>query len=215
MCGRLAITTDARVTVAQMRCEGEPARMHPRHNVKPTETVPVVALGALGRRKWIEPRWGLVPHWSKALAAGAPMINARDDSLAKATWRDSFHAVRGRGGRCLIPWDAFYEWSGPKNNRQPNTITTTGNRARAMAGLWAAWRDPAKARDADPLLSCAIVTVPANAAVARIHDRMPAILDEDAWPLWLGETASSEAELIGLLQPYPADLTRIEAGAPF
>ena len=35
---------------------------------------------------------------------------------------------------------------------------------------------------------------------------MPVILAPDLWPAWLGERELSEAELLALLQIYPADL---------
>ena len=35
--------------------------------------------------------------------------------------------------------------------------------------------------------SFAILTTSANATMAILHDRMPAILEEDQWPISLGE----------------------------
>jgi putative SOS response-associated peptidase YedK len=204
MCGRFALTTDPRIVAARIMFGGEVQRSAPRDNIKPTERVPVIALGNDGQRKMIDMRWGLVPHWSKDATPSNALINARADGIAaKATWRPSFEAQRGRGGRCLIPWDAFYEWSGPKNSRQPNTITVRSNHVGFFAGLWAAWRQPGAEPGTPPALSCSIVTVEANGLIAAIHDRMPAILDDDAWPLWLGETASSSPELLELLPGAP------------
>ena len=37
---------------------------------------------------------------------------------------------------------------------------------------------------------------------------MPVILPKAAWPLWLGEEEGSPADLLALLQPYPAGLMR-------
>lgn len=216
MCGRFALTTDPRIIAARVMFGGDVQRSAPRDNIKPTERVPVIALGGDGQRKMIDMRWGLVPHWSKEAAPSNALINARADGIAaKPTWRSSFAAQGGRGGRCLIPFDAFYEWSGPKTARAPNTITVRSNHVGFFAGLWAAWRQPGAPAGTPPALSCSIVTVEANSLVATIHDRMPAILDDDAWPLWLGETASSEAELLALLQPYPAERMDMRPGAAF
>jgi putative SOS response-associated peptidase YedK len=37
---------------------------------------------------------------------------------------------------------------------------------------------------------------------------MPIILPREAWRRWLGEDDAGIEELLGLLQPYPADLMR-------
>jgi Uncharacterized conserved protein len=53
------------------------------------------------------------------------------------------------------------------------------------------------------LRSCSIVTTTANDLIAQIHDRMPVVLRDADFPVWLGD--SSEAELKALLQPYRAE----------
>ena len=62
-----------------------------------------------------------------------------------------------------------------------------------MAGLWSVWK-PAK--EADPLLSCTIITTDAVGELAEIHDRMPLILTEDDWDAWLNPDAALEPELL-------------------
>jgi putative SOS response-associated peptidase YedK len=64
-------------------------------------------------------------------------------------------------------------------------------RAEEMAGIWQAW-DKGDA----PLMSCVVVTCSANAAMAPIHDRLPVILKQDDWPLWLGEAGHCAAVLL-------------------
>jgi hypothetical protein len=48
-----------------------------------------------------------------------------------------------------------------------------------------------------------IITTAANAAVGPIHDRMPLVLEDVDWPLWLGEADGDPATL---LRPPPDDL---------
>jgi putative SOS response-associated peptidase YedK len=69
-----------------------------------------------------------------------------------------------------------------------------------FAGVWEAWQDP---ETQEWLRSCSIVTTKANDLIVQIHDRMPVILREADFPVWLGD--SSEADLKALLQPYPAE----------
>jgi putative SOS response-associated peptidase YedK len=57
--------------------------------------------------------------------------------------------------------------------------------------------------DGKPLKSFAIVTTQANEFLKPLHNRMPALLAPDCWPIWLGETTASENDLKSMLKPYP------------
>ena len=46
------------------------------------------------------------------------------------------------------------------------------------------------------LRSFAILTKSANATMRTLHDRMPAILEEMHWPVWLGERAGKPTGLM-------------------
>jgi putative SOS response-associated peptidase YedK len=46
------------------------------------------------------------------------------------------------------------------------------------------------------------VTTPANTLISRITDRMPAILPREAWPMWIGETDASLADVKAVLQTF-------------
>jgi putative SOS response-associated peptidase YedK len=50
--------------------------------------------------------------------------------------------------------------------------------------------------------SCTIITTRANEIVQPVHERMPVMLSGDALWAWLED--APPAELISLLQPYPA-----------
>ena len=53
----------------------------------------------------------------------------------------------------------------------------------AFAGLWEAFKWP----NGEITRSYCIITTGANSLVAPIHNRMPVVLEEEDWPLWLGE----------------------------
>ena len=72
----------------------------------------------------------------------------------------------------------------------------------ALACIWERWRQPHEAA----LETFAIVTVPANLAIAPVHDRVPALIAEADWPKWLGEIPASIEELKTLLKPCEAPL---------
>src|SRR5215831_11752643 len=51
--------------------------------------------------------------------------------------------------------------------------------------------------------SFAIITMTANALLAPLHARMPAVIPPDCWGDWLGENSVPESEVKTLLRPYP------------
>jgi putative SOS response-associated peptidase YedK len=54
------------------------------------------------------------------------------------------------------------------------------------------------------LPTCAVITLPANALVKPVHERMPLILPPDACGRWLDPSARV-ADLLPLLKTPPAD----------
>lgn len=53
------------------------------------------------------------------------------------------------------------------------------------------------------IVTCAMVTVPANALIATLPtDRMPAILDPNDWAKWLGEESATVDELKAMLRTH-------------
>jgi len=175
----------------------------PHYNAAPTQDLAVVRYNPAAKARSLDLlRWGLVPLWAKDPSFGAGCINARAETIVRASaFREAFERRR-----CLVPADAFYEWQkrGGKTT-QPYAIVPPEEELFAFAGLWERWRNPS---DGSILRSFTIVTGEPNALCAPIHDRMPVILPPSAWPLWLGEAEASPAELLELLQPYPAELMR-------
>jgi putative SOS response-associated peptidase YedK len=62
----------------------------------------------------------------------------------------------------------------------------------AIAGLWEALRRP----EGQIVRTYCIITVAAAGAVAAIHDRMPLVINEPDWPVWLGEISGDVASLL-------------------
>jgi putative SOS response-associated peptidase YedK len=145
-------------------------------------------------------RWGLVPYWSKDKRIAYSTINARAETIDKTpAFRRAFQKRR-----CLIPADGFYEWRKTRPPKVPFHIALKDESPFCFAGIWEAWQDPTSG---EWLRSCSIVTTEANELISQIHDRMPVILREADFPLWLGE--ASEEELKTLLRPYPAEEMRM------
>jgi putative SOS response-associated peptidase YedK len=163
------------------------------YNVAPTDDA-LVVVQRDERRGLTAYRWGLIPHWATEARVGSRMINARAETITSSpAFRDAF--VRKR---CLVPVDSFYEWKREGTVRQPYRIVRRDARPLALAGLWAGWKDPASGV---VRRTFTIVTTTPNEAIVGLHDRMPVILEEDAWSRWLDPAPADPGELLGLLVP--------------
>lgn len=195
MCGRFAVTlpNDAMARLFAASPVNDLPEV-PNYNVCPTNRVhAVTAIGDGGRRLGAM-RWGFVPHWYDTPTDGPLLINARAETIAR---KPAFRtACRER--RCLIPATGFYEWTKDEDgNCLPWFIRRADVAPIAFAGIHQDW-----GQGADRMTTCAIVTCAANTPMARIHHRMPVILDPEDWPLWLGEAGRGAATL---MRPAPDD----------
>lgn len=163
------------------------------YNVGPSQEV--LAIIKYEKENWLEKlHWGLVPFWAKDISIGNKLINARAETIAsKPSFRNAF-----KKRRCLIPADGFYEWKGPKGQKQPMLITLPESKPFAFAGLWETWH---KKDDQDTIYkSCTIITTEASDSVREIHHRMPAILKPEMYESWLDPLNQNINELKNILQ---------------
>lgn len=195
MCGRFTQerpTSDLAEIFEAEDLAGEPGG---RFNVAPTDEAAVVVQRD-DRRAIKAYRWGLIPHWAESAKVGSRMFNARAETLGSSpVFRD---ALRKR--RCLVPVDSFYEWRRNGTARQPFRVVRSDGRPLALAGLWAGWRDP----DTDQVRrTFTIITTGPNDLMCPIHNRMPVVLEPEAWDRWLDTSDADVGELNGLLVPAP------------
>ncbi len=170
----------------------------PRYNGAPGQEHLVIRHNRKTGERSLDPvRWGLVPHWNTDPKGGRKPINARSETVtAVALFRDAY-----RARRCIVPVDGFFEWQATARGKQPYAIAMQDGAPFGIAGLWENWRAPS----GEWQRTFAVLTVPANALLARLHDRMPAILDPADYQRWL----SDEADPRDLLRPYPAERMRM------
>jgi putative SOS response-associated peptidase YedK len=216
VCGRYAASRNPDDLVEEFEVDERPEQaLEPSWNVAPTQDVYAV-LERAPRGEPAEPprrrlqvvRWGLVPSWAKDPSIGNRMINARMETVAeKPAFRRAF-AKR----RALLPADGYFEWYGEvKGKKQPFFIRPADGGVLAMAGLYEIWRDPDKAED-DPdrfRWTTTVLTTSAEDSLGHIHDRMPLMLEPEAYDAWLDPTTHDRDTLLDLL--VPAAPGRLEA----
>ena len=158
----------------------------PRYNVAPTDLHWILRLEADHPRLMVPGFWGMPGPGT----AGVGHINARSETAAqKPAFRGAFVDTR-----CGVIADGFFEWTGPKDNRRPVWFHRPGHRVMVFAGLYRMRPDPLTG-ETTPWFT--ILTTAPNPVVAELHDRMPAILDEEDIDLWLAAAPEAEADREG------------------
>jgi putative SOS response-associated peptidase YedK len=208
MCGRYTLTTAGGRLLSERFALANPDEIDPatlrRFNVCPTE--PIAIAGAEdGARVARTARWGLVPPWAWEMGKGYQPINGKAETVASKRPFAELFARPER--RCLVLADGWYEWLKAERkaaDRIPFRYTVDAGEPFAFAGLWNRRRV-----GGELVLSACILTCPANAVCAPVHDRMPCVLagpDEEA--AWL----AGEPE--GLLRPLAAERTTAAPANP-
>lgn len=207
MCGRFVASSPLEVLAEcfgvddldlspDRRTGGPVSPLGARYNVAPGSELTAIGRGP-GARRLLTARWGFPVGGRQS---GRLVANARAETLTSSPAFRS--AVRRR--RLLVPADGFYEWTGPRDRRQP-ILFRPGPGWTARAGSRAPLALAAIA-EADPEdhAAVAIVTVAAGPDVAPVHDRMPALVWPEDWDAWLDVDRVDAEAATARLAPAPA-----------
>jgi putative SOS response-associated peptidase YedK len=190
MCGRFVITSPP-AAIRQVFGYVEQPNFPPRHNIAPTQPIAVVIVDN-GVRRFRLMRWGLVPSWVKDPRKIALMINARSEGI---TEKPAFkNAIRRR--RCLVPADGYYEWQAAGGRKRPYFIHRRDGSLFGLAALAENWMGP----NGEELETVAIVTAPASADLAALHDRVPVTLAPADFARWLDCSEDDPAPVMAMLK---------------
>ena len=185
MCGRYAIFAAPHRLIEMFGAElniSSNINFPARFNAAPLQEMPIIVKNRLG---WA--RWGLLPPWAGADDKGlcAKMINARSETVAeKPAFRESW----GKGRRCLVPANGFFEWKGAGDQKQAYFLRHHSDELIAFAGLWA---------KKDDLVTFTLLTKEADGPIADIHHRMPVIFTAGQAGAWF---EADHAQATTLLQ---------------
>jgi len=196
MCGRYYVDEDAAREVLEIVRDLDHSRKEqlPSGDIHPSERAAVICGGPGGLTaelmRWGFPRSGSLPGAAaresrgtalqekkgKPVAGGSLLINARSETVReKPTFRESvLHS------RCIIPAASFYEWDA---SGQKARLRRPGAAALFMAGIFRRYSEEER---------FVILTTAASGTAARVHDRMPLLLEPEELMLWTEPDGSWE-----------------------
>lgn len=194
MCGRFTLTyRKAEVLAAELGVAVESllADYRPRYNIAPTDPHWILRM-KYEDREILPARWGLVNSWAGDRKSGFKNINARAETVqTQPAFRDAF-----KTRRCVVPVDGFFEWTGPKESRQPIWFHRSDGRLIFFAGLYESWQPSSGEWER----TFTILTTEPNSLVEPVHNRMPVILSDDDADEWVYRR-QEPAALMELLRP--------------
>lgn len=171
----------------------------PRYNIRPSEQAPVIR-NFNGKNHIDLMKFGFRPDWmtDKYIKEKKrqPYINAK----AETVFDTPAFKQAARNSRCLIPVNGFYEPKGTSKPRPQFYFQLSDAKPFALAGIWTE-----RVLEAGEIAqSFAIITTEPNQTMAPIHTRMPAIIEPEAYDLWLSDNRNPQ-QLKPLLQPWAGE----------
>ena len=152
---------DARVKKILSMMERDHPGTYKTGEIFPGDSAPAMIQAGPGRLRAVPAVFGLTGFQKNKL-----ILNARAETAAgKPTFAE---ALRLR--RMILPADGFYEWT-HDGSKTKYLFTLEGDRTLFLCGLYEHTEDGG--------YRFAILTRPANASVADVHDRMPVIASAD------------------------------------
>lgn len=161
----------------------------------PMRTAKVIRVGEDGRRELVPMRWGFSKPENPSFKPDH--MHARGETIdTRPTFADAF--AERRGIVLVATFNEGEEQPGGKTKQW--VIRPKDRKPVAIAVIWEEW-----VGDAGSELTFVMVTTPPNPLIARITDRMPAILRQEDWPVWLGETDAPLKDVKALLKTFDDD----------
>ncbi|MEI7790368.1 MAG: SOS response-associated peptidase family protein [Alphaproteobacteria bacterium] len=142
-------------------------------------------------------RWGFAHKSANAPGSRPDHIHARAETIdVLPTFADAFAHRRG-----LLIVKTFNEGEEVGKKTVQHTITPNDGKPMAIAVIFERWKHD----DGSELLTFVMVTTPPNPLIAKITDRMPAVIQRSDWAMWLGEEPASLEQIKAILLPQEGD----------
>lgn len=196
MPGRLILTTPL-AEIAKTLDLPAPDRVdQPRVNIAPGQEIACVNGDGISHM-----RWGIIPV-GNVNARGRPVmetiVNARSETVFD---KSAFEGL----GRCVVPADGWYEWTGEKRKKTAWRITAKDGGILWFAAITDTWAAPGGLS----VPQVATVTCEPNDDVCDYHHRMGVLLTRQGISSWLLDDPEDARAV--MVQPEPGLLQVEEA----
>ena len=173
----------------------------------PMRFADVIRIGGSGQRETIAMRWGFADVRAKTPLDRPRHMHARAETIdVLPTFANAFNQARG-----LVLVKTFNVGEElPSGKVKQWVVAPRDDKPLALAVIYERWTD----RNEGELLTFVMVTVPANALLGSVTDRMPAVIAPEHWAAWLGETPATVVELKELLITVDGDWDLSEQAKP-
>ncbi len=198
MCGRYGFIPSKNFVEDFEIVNAKEFRWDADYNIAPTTLNPIVTMNS--PKKIQLAKWGLLPVWAKDTRVGFSTANARSEEIdTKPSWKSSF-----QNKRCLVPVSYYFEFAHLKEDPKQKVaylFKLKGSENFALAGLYSIWKDA----EGTGVLTYTIVTTNANKLGAKVHSRMPVILNIKDYDHWANNDHFDPVVLRDILRPYPEE----------
>jgi putative SOS response-associated peptidase YedK len=158
----------------------------------PMRLAQIMRLDEGGRREMVAMRWGFSRHGAAVFKPDH--MHARGETIdSRPRFCDAFVERRG-----IVMVETFNEGEKLENGKTKQWVIRPRDRLPiAMAVIWEDWQGESASE-----LTFVMITTPPNAVISKVTDRMPAILRQEDWPVWLGECNAPLRDIKALLQTF-------------
>jgi putative SOS response-associated peptidase YedK len=159
----------------------------------PMRMAQIMRLNADGERELVPMRWGFAGK-NDTTPSRPRHMHARTETIDQLpTFKHVFAKRRG-----ILMVHTFNEGEEMTNGKTKQWVITPNDGLPIAIGvIWEQWQNGAETLD-----TFIPVTVPANALISRITDRMLAVLPRETWSTWLGETTADGAGVKAVLKTF-------------
>lgn len=201
MCARYTLVSTKELIEKWFKADVK-GELKPKYNVAPMQEMPLILNS--------EPERINFATWGFQIGNGTDaqlLINCRSETIFHLpAFRES-----AENRRCLVIADGFYEWKTQGKNKVPIRFSLKNEPVFAMAGIWKRQLD----KNGNFTTQYSVLTTQPNELIAKVHNRMPVILDRSQYTQWLNTLPETKTFAFQeMFKPFASDKMQAQLVSP-